>query len=89
MQLNQIKSSLGKIVYYDDYQINFLGNSMHNYVFSGCVLRRNSRGKLFYQAELKDPSCNLALIVPLEKLKVDASEKEENQRILISLKFLT
>lgn len=76
MQLNQIKSSLGKTVYYDDYQINFSGNSLNNYVFSGCVLRKNSKGKLFYQAELKDPNRNSVLIVPLEKVKVDASASQ-------------
>lgn len=72
MQVNQIKSLLGKIVYYDDSQINFSGTSLTEYIFSGCVLRKDSKGKIRYQAELRHPKIKETIIVPLEKVKVDS-----------------
>lgn len=69
MELKQVKSMIGKIVYYDSRQLNMSGNSVNEYILSGCILRKKSNGKFYYQAELKDLNINSLIIVPLEKVK--------------------
>ena len=70
MELKQVKAMLGKIVYYDNQQLNMSGNSINEYVLTGCILRRNPNGQLYYQAELKELNLNSLIIVPLEKVKI-------------------
>ncbi len=70
MELKQVKSMIGKIVYYDNQQLNMSGNSVNDYILSGCILRKKSNGKFYYQAELKDLNINSLIIVPLEKVKI-------------------
>lgn len=70
MELKDVKSRINKPVYFDDGQINLRGESINEYIFSGCTLRKNSKGRFFYQAELKELKRNSVLIVPLEKVKV-------------------
>ena len=41
VELKQVKSMIGKIVYYDSRQLNISGNSMNEYILSGCILRKN------------------------------------------------
>lgn len=69
MELKQVKSMLGKIVYYDSQQLNMSGNSINEYVLTGCILRKKTNGQLYYQAELKEVNINCLIIVPLEKVK--------------------
>ena len=70
MELKQVKSSMNKIVYYDDQQLNISGNSFSKYILSACILRKKSNGNFYYQAELKDFNLNSVIIVPLEKVKI-------------------
>lgn len=44
MELKQVKSMIGKIVYYDSRQLNMPGNSINEYILSGCILRKNLMG---------------------------------------------
>ena len=69
VELKQVKSMIGKIVYYDSHQLNMSGNSINEYILSGCILRKKSNGKFYYQAELKELNINSLIIVPLEKVK--------------------
>lgn len=69
MELKQVKSMIGKIVYYDSRQLNMSGNSVNEYILSGCILRKKYNGKFYYQAELKELNINSVIIVPLEKVK--------------------
>lgn len=70
MELRQVKAVIGKIVYYDNQQLNISGNSINEYIFSGCILRKRLNGQFYYQAELKELNCNSIMIVPLEKVKI-------------------
>ena len=67
MELKQVKAMLGKIVYT---QLNMSGNSINEYVLTGCILRRKPNGQLYYQAELKELNLNSLVIVPLDKVKI-------------------
>lgn len=69
VELKQVKHMIGKIVYYDNQQLNMSGDSMNEYILSGCILRKKSNGKLYYQAELKELDINSLIIVPIEKVK--------------------
>lgn len=50
--------------------MNIYGDSLNEYILSGCILRKNRNEKFFYQAELKDLNLNSVIIVPLEKVKI-------------------
>lgn len=70
MELKQVKSVLNKAVYYDSCQMNVYGNSLNEYILSGCTLRKTLNERFFYQAELKGLNLNSVIIVPLEKVKI-------------------
>lgn len=70
MELKHVKSMLGKTVYYDSQQLNMSGNSINEYILTGCILRKKPNGHLYYQAELKELNLNSLIIVPLEKVKI-------------------
>ncbi len=50
--------------------MNVYGNSLNEYILSGCILRKNRNEKIFYQAELKDLNLNSVIIADLEKVKI-------------------
>ena len=69
MELRQVKMQLGRIVYYDTGQMNIDGNSIKDFIFSACILRKDKKKGLYYQAELKDTTYkNSIIVVPLEKV---------------------
>ncbi len=69
MLLKDVKSHLGKTVYYDTGQVNFDGCSINEFMLRACILRRKNKGTLFYQAELMSlQDGNSLIIVPLEKV---------------------
>lgn len=71
MELRQVKMQLGRIVYYDTGQMNIDGNSVKDFIFSACILRKDKKKGLYYQAELKDTTYkNSVIIVPLEKVLI-------------------
>lgn len=70
MELKQVKAMLGKIVYYDNQQLNMSGNSINEYILNGCILRKKPNGQLYYQAELKELNLNSLVIVQLDKVKI-------------------
>lgn len=74
VELKQVKSMIGKIVYYDSRQLNMSGNSVNEYILSGCILRKKYNGKFYYQAELKDLNINSLIIVPLDKVKTTKNQ---------------
>ncbi len=72
MELKQVKTQLGKIVYYDTGQINIEGNSIKDYIFSACILRKKENGVKYYQAELIDTrNKKTVIIVPLERVLME------------------
>lgn len=73
MQLNEVKSNLGKTVLYDTGQLSLSGTSICPFEFSGCILRIK-HGKFYYQAELKEIDKNSVIIVPLEKVVVNKNK---------------
>ena len=40
------------------------------YIFTGCTIRKNEKGEIFYQAELHELHCNSILIVRLGDVNV-------------------
>ena len=70
MELKQVKAMLGKIVYYDNQQLNMSGNSINEYILTGCILRKKPNGQIYYQAELKELNLDSLIIVPLEKVRI-------------------
>lgn len=74
MELKQVKAMIGKIVYYDNQQLNMRGDSINEYILSGCILRKKTTGQLYYQAELKELNINSVIVVPLEKVKITKNE---------------
>lgn len=58
MEIAKVKSSLGQPVKYRE----------SDYIFSGCILRKNSDGVLTYQAEIKDVQANSIIICRLEDI---------------------
>lgn len=57
MKRTEIKSRIGSMVKYKGVE----------YRFSGCILRVDNEGKLYYQAELTDMRCNSLLICKMEE----------------------
>lgn len=68
MDIKSVKSMLGKTVYFDTGQMNFDGCSIKDFIFNACILRKDKLGRLYYQAELREPCKNSVIIVPLEKV---------------------
>lgn len=53
MNISEVKKSLGRAVLYNGKE----------YTFTGCILRLNTEGKFYYQAEIKDSKADSSLIV--------------------------
>lgn len=68
VELSQVKSRLNRLVYYDTGQIDLNGCSIKDFILTACILRKDRKGFLYYQAELKEQSSKNTLIVPLEKV---------------------
>lgn len=69
MNINQVKTFMNKIVYYDTGQMDMEGCSIRDFYLTACILRQDKKNQFFYQAELKDTVCkNSVIIVPLEKV---------------------
>lgn len=68
MKLSQVKSRLNRLVYYDTGQLDLNGCSIKDFILTACILRKDRKGFLYYQAELKEQSSKNTLIVPLEKV---------------------
>lgn len=59
MEIKQIIPNLNKPVYYNGTE----------YILTGSTIRRDSGGKLFYQAELLDKCGNSVIIAKLEEVQ--------------------
>lgn len=60
MNISEVKKNLGSTVLYNGKE----------YTFTGCILRLNTEGKFYYQAEIKDSKADSSLIIcKLENLK--------------------
>lgn len=59
MKRTEIKSRIGSIVKYKGVE----------YRFSGCILRVDNEGKLYYQAEITDMKCNSIVICKMEEIE--------------------
>ncbi len=69
MTLNQVKTFMNKIVYYDTGQMDIEGCSIRDFYLNACILRKDKKNGFYYQAELKDTVCkNSVIIVPLERV---------------------
>lgn len=71
MKIEEVKQSLNKMVHYKDSK-NFVES---DYLFTACILRRDDKGKFFYQAELQDlKQSRSILICKLEDVQPIKSE---------------
>ena len=68
MELSQVKSRLNRLVYYDTGQLNINDCSIKDFILTACILRKNKKGILYYEAELKGINGRNTIIVPLEKV---------------------
>lgn len=59
MEIPEVKSRIGSKVVYNN----------SDYILSGCILRKNMGGELFYQAEIKDMQANSVIICRLSDIK--------------------
>ena len=71
MKIEEVKRNLNKKVHIKDGK-NYIDN---DYIFTACILRRDDKGKFFYQAELQDlKHCRSILICKLEDVQPLESE---------------
>lgn len=61
-----VKRNLNRKVWYQDFQTLRNGAEM---LLTGCIARKNPRGFLYYQAELKDLQANSRVITGIEKIR--------------------
>lgn len=72
MDIKEVKRFMNKMVYYDTGQINIEGNSIKDFVLTGCILRKDKKNQFYYQAELIDTrNKKTVIIVPLERVLME------------------
>ena len=62
---------MNRAVYYGTGQVNFDGCIIKNFILTACILRKDKKKELFYQAKLKESNCNSVIIASLESVKTE------------------
>ena len=68
MKPKGIRKRLNTTVYLTD-KLNGLDRAA--FTLTGCTIRKNALGEVFYMAELKDLKANSVLVVRLEKVEAE------------------
>ena len=75
MKIEEVKRNLNKKVHYKDSK-NYLDN---DYLFTGCIIRRDDKGNFYYQAELQSMNKSSSILIcKLEDVQLLESEVKGN-----------
>ncbi len=72
MKLSEVKAYLNKTVCFDTKQYDFTGTTIKEFILSGSIIRKDDKGRYYYQAELKESKkSRRVIIVELEKVMTE------------------